>query len=252
MKIHLKESIQISFAEVIPKNLGASNNIHIWLLDVNDFSEDYYQSLFQLLSETEVQKANRFHFEKDKKLYVFGKAVTKILAGKYLNTENDKIEFGAGKFKKPFIKGFHNQLQFNISHSGTKLLIAFRFGSLAIGVDIEKMNLAFDFQSIVDNYFSKNEQALITEPKKFYEFWTRKEALLKVTGVGLINQLQKVEVAESGSINLTEESMKAFDQKSYFFKSFFLEEYACCVGLEAEANAALSFFQFKGTDIPQF
>src|SRR5690606_23980417 len=70
-------------------------------------------------------------------------------------------------------------------------------GADETGIDIEKVNPRFNFDSLIDPCFSKCEIDSITSDAKncyykFYTHWTRKEALLKYTGQGLIDHLNVV------------------------------------------------------------
>ncbi len=70
-----------------------------------------------------------------------------------------------------------------------------------VGVDVERVRTLDDADSLVERFFSAREHALYTalephdKPVAFFNLWTRKEALLKATGEGIGELLNRVEVS---------------------------------------------------------
>jgi 4'-phosphopantetheinyl transferase len=146
----------------------------------------------ELLAPDEVARASRFHFEDDRRRFVKCRVALRRLLGRYLATSPAEIRFQYENHGKPEIA--HPQdsrgLRFNVSNSGGWALIAVGSGS-AIGVDIEKIRPLPDLLDIARRFFSVREvQAILafSEDKRqeaFFACWTRKEAFLKATGMGL-------------------------------------------------------------------
>jgi len=92
---------------------------------------------------------------------------------------------------KPFIVG-HRDIFFNFSHSGNVALCA--LDTQPIGADVEVHRRVTS--SLIDYTMNDAEQAAIhaaTQPEQaFLEFWTRKEAVLKLTGEGIRSDLKDV------------------------------------------------------------
>jgi 4'-phosphopantetheinyl transferase len=115
-----------------------------------------------------------------------------MLLGRYLETPPAEIRFQYENNGKPEIALPHacRDLRFNVSDSGGLALTAVGSGS-AMGVDIEKVRPLPDFLDIATQFFSAREvQAILalSENKRqeaFFACWTRKEAFLKATGIGL-------------------------------------------------------------------
>lgn len=78
-------------------------------------------------------------------------------------------------------------VHFSISRSRQSL--AFYFGPLAGGIDVEQCRDSQPFKAIVDAHFHPNEQPLAQSDHGFFCVWTRKEALLKAAGTGLRDDL---------------------------------------------------------------
>lgn len=121
------------------------------------------------------------------------RAVLRILLSKYLNTPPEKIAILETKSGKPYIE--HNALFFNVSHTDSAFLIAIsKMGR--IGVDIELLSGNEDLNSLTDYVFSDDEKLMHFDPgdenRYFLKIWTLKEAFLKATGIGLVNDLKRV------------------------------------------------------------
>lgn len=169
-----------------------------------------FNYLLTLVSSSKQYTINRFHFDIDKKLSLYGELVVRVIACHMLGTLNEKIEFCRGEYGKPFLKNYPN-FHYNISH--TRNAIAIAVSEDVVGVDIEKLRKA-ELQ-IADRFFTVAEQDYIKEfkektDKRFYEIWTKKEAYIKCIGKGLclplnsfnsldeimVNQIQSYEMGK--------------------------------------------------------
>ena len=112
-----------------------------------------------------------------------------MLAG-VIGDAPDSFIFEKAQRGKPFVRGCSHQ--FNISHSGNRVLCAVHEGN--IGADIERLRPVP--QKVFKNICTYAEQQYIgDDPLRFAEVWTRKEAYVKLDGRGLAYGLQNVEVA---------------------------------------------------------
>lgn len=161
---------------------------HIWCFNINNFSQntEFYESF---LSPFEINKAAKFRFKKDRKTSIFTRGALRMLSSSYLNLDANKIDFKYGEYGKPQY-GFDTSINFNVSHSGSYIVIAFVKNS-DIGVDIEKIKIDFDLLKIADNFFSADEVDTLRRLSKneqvcgFYRCWTRKESFIKAKSLGL-------------------------------------------------------------------
>ncbi len=156
---------------------------------------DLLSSLSSVLNQEEIDYSKKYRFKKNEESYIFSKAITKILLAKYLSIPPKEIVFKFNSSTKPYLKNScSNSLYFNISHSANTILIA--ISSTEIGVDIEFYDNNFSFTSILEECFSEKERLFIKESKtplpNFYKLWTRKEALLKATGIGLLDDISQI------------------------------------------------------------
>lgn len=169
------------------------SNVHIWKIKVPEHFCTLFKEHRHILSTKEYEKAKRFHWEDDFRSYLTGRMVLRILLSKYLDIPAINIEFGTTG-TKPIVQKNHN-LKFNLSYSGEYILIS--LSQTESGIDIEKINPKLDYQSLLESSFTEAEtRSILEDPKKsrqkFFLHWTRKEALLKFTGQGIIDNLIKV------------------------------------------------------------
>lgn len=172
----LASNVQV-FKVNIPRNL-----IHV-------------EKLTTLLNDTEIQRSERYHQVKDSQRYIISRAVLKLLIGQYLQLPAAEITIGIGVNKKPLISNKEaGRLQYNLTHAGEWILIA--FSSTMVGIDLEYLDPHFDYQHLLPTCFNQTEQNAILQSSnsrtQFYEYWTRKEALVKATGKGIDESLPLV------------------------------------------------------------
>ncbi|MDM9630302.1 4'-phosphopantetheinyl transferase family protein [Robiginitalea aurantiaca] len=156
----------------------------------------YYSAIatfLGILDDDELQRAHRYHFLKDKNRFIICRAFLKMALSKTTGTNLSDIRIDTGHNKKPVLSS-HPDVFFNVSHSGQYALIA--IGDKPVGVDVERVNREFDFSDIKVKIFNPKERQVLdfaadTE-RQFYEFWTRKEAVLKATGKGIDDDFAQI------------------------------------------------------------
>ena len=170
---------------------------HIWYFNSNDFDElDRY---LQLLSQDELERVNRFKFEKDRKTYILARGLLRILSERYLNIDASELCFVYNEFGKPSYD-LQTLVRFNVSHSGELIVLAFVTKG-EVGVDVEHIKTNFDIAKIAEGFFSKDEVSSLLafseakRAKAFFNCWTRKEAFIKAKGVGLSFDLTSFSVS---------------------------------------------------------
>ena len=165
--------------------------VHLWRIRLN-LPVGKLSYLEKLLTSEEKNKASKYINQKDRNSFIIGQACTKKLGAQYLNIEASQVIFQIGMNGKPYIPIDH-KLHFNISHSGEWVFIA--FDSQELGLDLEKIAGNFITDALLEQCFHSNELKVIKESydpiAEFYKFWTRKEAFLKATGIGIVETLNQ-------------------------------------------------------------
>ena len=176
------------------------DEVHVWRASL-DHVDGHLSSLMQLLSPEERERADRFHFNADRKRSVVARGLLRLLLGHCLGRCANQLQFQYNELGKPILAGgLHPSLQFNLSHSGDLVLIALSRGR-ALGVDIEQMRMDVAAKEIASRFFSADEckglasVALAEQHAAFFACWTRKEAYLKARGDGLSLSLAQFDVS---------------------------------------------------------
>ncbi|MFK7935881.1 MAG: 4'-phosphopantetheinyl transferase superfamily protein [Saprospiraceae bacterium] len=185
--------------------------VRLFSTDVTDYTHADLAKLNELLSDEECAKVKRYRQKKDKLLSVVARGNLRRLLGKQLRQSPQSLIIGKGVHGKPQLENTNTYVDFNVSHAGSKVLVAVDQSEERatqreshLGIDIEKVNPLVDIQIIAKYYFSDRELYLINQSPEpattFFIYWTRKEALLKAAGVGLVDELSKVDVSKSQTV----------------------------------------------------
>jgi 4'-phosphopantetheinyl transferase len=154
------------------------------------------------LSPSEVERADRYYFDRDRNRFTVARSVLRQLLGAYLHLAPRAVEFVYGPQGKPDVVSSQNsfQLRFNLSHSGELAVVAVSL-DLELGIDVEQIKPDFAGLEIAKRFFSPEECARLerlppsTRVDAFFDCWTRKEAYIKARGGGLSIPLDSFEVA---------------------------------------------------------
>ena len=184
------------------KNLKlASNEIHVWRVFLEQ-TASCLQSLQQNLSTDELNRLERFYFQKDREQFIASRGALRAILSRYLDIKPSALNFGYNLYGKPFLDSplAKNTLSFNLSHSHGVALIAIT-ENRDIGIDIERIRTNLPYQQIAESFFSEVEKAVLRslpehlQHKAFFTCWTRKEAYVKAVGKGLSIPLSQFDVA---------------------------------------------------------
>jgi 4'-phosphopantetheinyl transferase len=158
----------------------------------------------------------------DRQATLFGKLL--LLRALRIKFHDDDI--GMQKFQlleetadgKPSIPGGP---EFNISHSGEMVVLAVT-QSGPVGIDIEKIRAVNigDFSQYVPEVANLHEKYDADQANNlFFDCWTKKEAVLKGAGLGLLAPLEQVVI--NGDMAL-------FCKATWFIKKVPIDEKYCC------------------------
>ena len=174
--------------------------IDLWVEYLDDASP-LGAAAHSLLSPEELARAGRFICDSHHRGYIALRIMQRRILSQYAGMHPESLEFGRGRYGKPFLILRCNEtpLYFSISRStGVALLAVTGIGE--IGVDIENVLDFHDRDAIAERFFSPREREVFdslpfdAKNEAFFRCWTRKEALLKAMGVGLMTPPEKVDV----------------------------------------------------------
>jgi 4'-phosphopantetheinyl transferase len=175
--------------------------IHVWCTSLDPCSTTSFD-FERSLSDDEVERAGRFRFSKDRQRFVVGRGFLRRLLGCYLGCEPSMIKFVYGEFGKPSLarQSSLEPILFNLSHSGSQAVFAFARGR-EVGVDVERIDPGIDVTQVAGHLFTPGEFAdVVARPgnqryARFFDLWTRKEALIKAQGKGMSTNVRELDVS---------------------------------------------------------
>ncbi|UVO51486.1 4'-phosphopantetheinyl transferase superfamily protein [Sphingomonas sp. SUN019] len=165
--------------------------LSLWLLDLTIAPSADERAW---LSPFEVERAARFHAERDRARYVAAHVGLRIVVA---------ATCGIDAAAQRYVRGVHGKwrltdrspCRFNLSYAGDIALIGIAEDH-EIGVDVEVERVVDDADALAAMYFNAREYDTYrkagSSPAAFLGAWTRKEACLKALGVGL--QLPPIEL----------------------------------------------------------
>lgn len=173
----------------------------VWLIDSEHFLKRLRPHDEQVLSSEEISRAARFHQTDHMIRFKTAHTALRLLLGYATGSPPNALRFEKGHHDKPTLEKPENTgVQFNVSYTENRVMIGLNQNH-PIGIDIESMQRSLAIDSMLEACFSTNEIAFICEKKeemhaRFFTLWTRKEAVLKLTGEGIGEHLPHFEVLD--------------------------------------------------------
>jgi len=179
-----------------------NGEIHIWSDTLQESRLDY-NVINALLSQDEQARAKRFYRRDDGFRYVMSRVRLRSLLAEYTRIPVKDITFCYGPNGKPGLlsKASWPNIHFSISHTSGLTLFAFALGE-EVGVDIETAAHHIDVQAASKRFLGAAELAHFNSTPSdnrkslFFKYWTRKEACLKLLGIGLSVEPQTIDVSK--------------------------------------------------------
>jgi 4'-phosphopantetheinyl transferase len=169
----------------------SDRDVHVWRVPLTAAPPER-RALERLLSPAERRRADRFRAPAHRARFVLARARLRLLLSRYTGIDPERLVFRYGPHGKPALAPGAADLapSFNVSHSDELALYAVRRCG-AIGVDLERVRIRFEWEPLAACYFSPRENAALAalrghgRVEGFFACWTRKEAYVKACGNGL-------------------------------------------------------------------
>jgi 4'-phosphopantetheinyl transferase len=218
---------------------------HVWHAAL-EREENIISQLESTLSLEEKARADRFHFAKDRNRFVVARGLLRELLGAYLQHPPEDLEFSYGQHGKPALSGAHRSsgLCFNLSHSAGLAVYAIA-RERNLGIDVEHIRPDSAGDDIAERYFSAREVSELRSlpPHErvdgFFRCWTRKEAYLKATGMGL--QIPLDSFAVSLALGQPAEFLSGVDSRWHLAAFNPAESYVAAVAYDG-APCSIKYF----------
>ena len=167
------------------KFIQEKSTVKIYKLQLPNYYP-YISKFKEYLTTVELNKAERYHFKKDKDRFIICRAFLRLLLSEHIGLDPNDIVITRDESKKPFLPS-HPKVFFNVSHTLEYGLIA--ISSNPVGVDVENVDREWDYSETAPLIFGEAElEKLVISNDKvrlFFTYWTRKEAIVKATGKGI-------------------------------------------------------------------
>ena len=156
----------------------------------DDIAHFNFEASLPLLSDQRREQALKFKYEQGRKTCAMAYLLLcKALRQEYGITELPVFEYG--EHGKPFIVG-HPDIHFNFSHCREAVICV--VSNRPVGVDVESIREYRD--SLVRYTMNDQEVQQIERAERpdveFIRLWTMKEAVLKLSGRGIVDDLKHV------------------------------------------------------------
>jgi 4'-phosphopantetheinyl transferase len=173
--------------------------IHVWAWTFTGPAEPSEADL-DILDDQERRRAARYYFAPDQVRFSVCHANMRRILGSYLRKPPKSLVYREAEGGKPELvpETSDPPLRFNLSHSKSVALLAVTLNS-EVGVDVEDVRPIE--RDVAKRFFSPSEIASMAPLDgqewldAFYRCWTRKEAILKVEGLGLRIPLDSFDVS---------------------------------------------------------
>ncbi len=187
------------------------------------FNNDLWHHYLNLLPNNFQKEVLRFRRWQDRYNCLLGKLMVYMGYKIFYNSELEFDNFLKDSYGKPYIENCG--MNFNISHSGNTVVCI--FSKQPIGIDVEEVK---DIEyTLFENVFSDKEMEEISKAglSKFYEYWTKKEAIIKAIGKGMSIPLLDIKVENNYSV---------YDHVKWNIKSLRLNDMHCSIAFKSKTT----------------
>lgn len=177
--------------------------VHVWGFSL-DASPSVVEQCRSWLSEEERGRAARFIRQQDRRRFVLAHGGLRAVLARYTSLDPSALTFQVGSTGKPALlngQTSHQPLQFSLSHSHGRMLIAV-LAHRDVGVDLEQIRDRVDVAKLAERFYAATERDKVIsrsgpdQIRWFYRYWVAKEAVLKGQAVGL-RSLRQCEILSS-------------------------------------------------------
>lgn len=237
----------------VPGQLISSNEVHIWRLLLNEHHSNI-ENIKQNLSNDELVKTEKFYFEKDQNRFIMARGMLRMILAGYLGTKPHELRFEYTPFGKPLLaeNNDNKSIHFNISHSDNVVLYAIT-NNRNIGIDVERINDRIDITQVAQRFFSPGEINALERCKRenraeiFFQYWTRKEALVKAMGNGVSFSLEQIDVSKVDGKALSPIRLlnTGTDVSDWHIQDLFPAEGYTAAFAVKESDLAISYWDYR-------
>ncbi|HUM02519.1 MAG TPA: 4'-phosphopantetheinyl transferase superfamily protein, partial [Thermoanaerobaculia bacterium] len=179
-------------------NPYAEDELHVWRISL-EVPPGRLTALAATLSPVEQKRAECFGSELLRRRYTAGHGALREILSRYAGRAPEALRFGKRPDGKPELLDPPGW-RFGFSHS-LDLALCGVTRRHEVGVDLEALRPLSDPLDLAERFFAPDEAATLrrlpetSRQAAFFRCWTRKEAILKATGEGLLGSLRDFSVS---------------------------------------------------------
>lgn len=189
-----------------PDNSIQDGEIHVFAFSTSESGQQVAEAARRLPPDEQAVAA-RFQSNSARSNFIICRWTLRRLLARHVGRTPESIQLGRTRHGKPFVANPHQtrQMHFNVSHTDGLALIGLSPCS-ELGVDAEQISQAIDVETIVQSAFSVQEASVIESAplalrvQTCLRLWTRKEATLKASGIGLSDDPRTIDVSSTRNV----------------------------------------------------
>ena len=168
------------------------DQVHLFIAPIaSDATPESIDRHLLVLSDEERARADRFHFEADRRAYVTSHALVRAALSQLEGVDASSFRFVENRYGRPEIVAPNgSRLKFNMSRTNGMTVCAVA-RERELGVDVEDTERPGETIGVADSFFARDEIAALRalpanrQRARFFEYWTLKESYIKARGMGL-------------------------------------------------------------------
>ena len=167
-----------------------NREVHVWYCNPRVIQDESKLMAYEsVLSDQEVERYQRYYFDKDRHSYLVSHALLRHSLSRYVDVPASAWRFTKKEHGKPelILQAGMPAINFNLTHTDglTACVVAL---DRACGIDAENINRKNRLQAVANRMFADEELKRLSKEdiqKNFFYYWTLREAYVKALGTGL-------------------------------------------------------------------
>jgi 4'-phosphopantetheinyl transferase len=204
--------------------------VYVYIAKASAWTPEAKALGFELLQPSERERAARFRFEADRRMYVAAHALLRRALSRHAPVDASDWRFTGGERERPEIElpVRSPRLRFSLSHTRSVAACAIA-DEVDVGFDVE--DLGRDALEVADRFAPSERAALAASAADarvdlFFTYWTLKEAYMKACGLGLAIPLDQMAFAVGrAKIEVSFGSACADDAAAWRFEAWRVDDH---------------------------
>lgn len=177
-------------------------DLHLWLVALDDYADRYG---VQGLPAVDYEDASRLDLPEESRRLLARRHALRRLLGEVTGCAPAAVSICRDRRGRPRLQGV--DLDFNMGASGGTALIGVR-ASGRVGVDVEVLRAVPEPEGLVRDHWTTEEAEtwraadIAERGRVLLSCWTRKEAVAKALGLGVVMSFRETHVGSSGALTV--------------------------------------------------